>query len=216
MHRIYAIAALLIVLSCTGRAGRNPERVFFSGTFTVDESGNALFTDCISHVELPVDTGGRYEELRREYDLTTAVVGMQVRIEFYGAVTGEVDYTADAPYYDMAAAAAQQVRVDSLVNIEPGAGCLTDFMVPGLYRSDSGRGLKVLKLYPRYTYGIEEIGPAGETTLSVGRWYRTALLTVVLEDKDTGILSVFQIVPESESLTRSDGRGPEVYTKEWL
>ncbi len=213
-----AAAVFLFCCACTGRGGNEPEAAFFSGTLTVGESGSALFTDCISRADMQVETDGRYEELRRTYNEIAAEEGREVRIEFYGSVTGDVDYSAGPPYYDMAAVdgAVRQVRVDSLLKAEPASGCLTDYLLPGLYRSDSGHGLKVLKIYPRYTYDVEEIGSDGQTTVSAGRWYRTSLLTVALEDKDTGEVSTFQIVPEKESLSRNDGHGPEVYTREWL
>ncbi|MCC8035929.1 MAG: hypothetical protein LIO77_08395 [Rikenellaceae bacterium] len=206
----------LISCACTRRKAAAP-REYYSGIMRIDDQGKPYFTDCTTRIRMEISLQGQYEALRREYGLEDITDREPLVLTFYGRLVNPQPLTPDDdspleryPLTDI------EVRVDSLLSLTRAPDCVSDYMVPGLYRKIHHGKAEILRLRPDYTFSIENLSDAGGGPLRQGRWYRTSEMTIELLAEPEGSVTPFQIIPAQESIAATERGATTVYKKEWL
>ena len=198
---------LLLIAATSCRSEKNSRGEFFSGMFTC-YANQATFTDCATGMTVPVCSEGAYSSLEQRYFRTISDPTEAVYVELRGRMNQQPRREGDGMESVM--------TIDSLITLDRTIQCNPQYLLVGVYEAQTDQGRRLLRLKPNYEFTETKFTANGEESSS-GRWWRSAELELVLEERSPGMSEQsFQLIPPQETLSRNSGEGPLVYKKVYL
>lgn len=193
------------MMSC--RSEKDSLGEFFSGMFICD-AHQATFTDCATGMAVSVCSEGVYSSLEQRYFRTIPDPSEAIYIELRGHMNQQPREDGNG--------LENMLVVDSLITLDRTVQCNPQYLLVGVYEAQTVQGKRLLRLKPNYEFTETRFTEKGAEDFS-GRWWRSAELEVILEERSPGTSEQsFQLIPSQETLTRNSGEGPLVYKKVYL